>query len=345
RLMQEPMCNTIYADSDGNIFFFYAGLVPKKSGGSFDFWTRPVPGDTKGTLWTDFLGYDDLPKALNPKAGWVQNSNSVPWFMIQPVLDWHKYPPYMADPLGWPSFREQRGIRMLAQNEKISYDQLIADKYSTRSELADHVLDDLIAAAKTRGGETLLRACDVLAKWDRNMEADSHGAVLFETWANKAFASEWPLSVPFDSAHFLETPRGFTYPGRDTQFLEDGAKEVFSKYGKMDIAWGDVHRFRRGKFDFPGNGGSPGLGIFRSIWYEMEKDGKFVASGGDSYIAAVEFSKPLKANVLLAYGNSSDPDSPHYGDQLELGAKKKLRPAWYYRKDVETHTVDRSVVP
>ncbi len=345
RLMQLPMFNTIYADSDGNIFLFDGGLVPKKGNGDFSFWTRPVSGDTKETVWADFMDYDSLPMALNPKAGWVQNSNSDPWYMTQPILDGHLYPPDMSDIHGSPSFREQRGIRMLTESEKISYDQLIADKFSTRSEMADHLVDDLVTAAKSRGGETLLRAADVLRKWDRCFEDDSRGAVLFEAWKNRDFVSGWPLSVPFDSAHFLETPRGFANPGRDAQILEDAAKETESKYARMDITWGEVHRFRRGKFDFPANGGSPNLGIFRSVWYDMDKDGKYLANGGDSYIEAIDFSKPLKASVLLAYGNSSDPVSPHYGDQLELDSKKELRPVWFYRQDAEAHTVEKSVIP
>ncbi len=345
RSMQLPMFNTIYADVDGNILLFDGGLVPKKGIGDFAFWTQPVPGDDSKMIWTDFMDYDSLPKALNPKSGWVQNSNSDPWYMTQPILDGRTFPPAMANITGWPSYREQRGIRMLTEKKNISFDQLITDKFSTRSEMADHLVDDLVAAAKARGGSTLLHAAGVLQKWDRCFDAESRGAILFQAWKNRAFGSEWPLSTPFDAAHFLETPRGFAYPGRDAQFLEDAAKEIETKYGRIDIPWGEVHRFQRGKFNFPANGGSPDLGIFRSIWFDGEKNEKFAANGGDSFIAAVEFSKPLKAGVLLTYGNSSDPDSSHYADQLELDSKKELRPAWFYRKDVEAHAVERSAVP
>ncbi len=346
RMMQHPFGNVIYADAEGNIFLFDGGLVPKKGGGDTGFWSRPVPGDTASALWTDYWDYDSLPHALDPPSGWVQNSNSAPWFMTLPFLDWRRYSEDMADPTAFPSFREQRGLRMLTESSKISFDQMVADKFSTRSELADRVVGDLVKAARARGGETLRAAADVLSAWDRQTEANSRGAVLFEAWANKAFASEWPLSVPFDPGHFLETPRGFAYPGREAQFLEDAAKEVVTKYGRMDVAWGEVHRYKLGNFDFPGNEGSPSLGIFRSVWYwKPAGPNRTAAAGGDSFIAAVEFSKPLKAQVLLPYGNTSDPDSPHYGDQLELDAQKKLRPAWFYRKDVEAHTVERSLIP
>ena len=36
----------------------------------------------------------------------------------------------------------------------------------------------------------------------------------------------------------------------------------------------------------------------------------------------VEFSKPLKAMGILTYGESTQPGSPHIGDQLPLLSKK-----------------------
>lgn len=50
--------------------------------------------------------------------------------------------------------------------------------------------------------------------------------------------------------------------------------------------------------------------------------------GGDPYVAAVEFSDPMRAQVLVTYGNASQPDSPHFGDQLTLPAIAEMRPAW-----------------
>ncbi len=67
------------------------------------------------------------------------------------------------------------------------------------------------------------------------------------------------------------------------------------------------------------------------------------AVAGDSYIAAVEFSDPIRAAALLAYGNASQPGSPHVGDQLDLFAKKELRPVWRTREEIEAHLEEREV--
>jgi len=46
----------------------------------------------------------------------------------------------------------------------------------------------------------------------------------------------------------------------------------------------------------------------------------------------------VKAKVLLSYGNSTQKDSPHNGDQLELFSKKEMRDAWFYNEDVKANT-------
>jgi acyl-homoserine-lactone acylase len=63
--------------------------------------------------------------------------------------------------------------------------------------------------------------------------------------------------------------------------------------------------------------------------------------GGDSYYAAIEFSSPLKARVLTAYGSSSQPGSPHRGDQLALFAKQQMRPALRTREEIEANLEQR----
>jgi hypothetical protein len=49
------------------------------------------------------------------------------------------------------------------------------------------------------------------------------------------------------------------------------------------------------------------------------------------------FEPPIQTEVLLSYGNVTQPGSPHRGDQLQLLAEKELRPAWRTREEVEAN--------
>ena len=126
--------------------------------------------------------------------------------------------------------------------------------------------------------------------------------------------------------------------------LEKASKEVLALYGTLDVPWGDVFRLRVGDLDLPGNGGPGSLGIFRVIGYAPDSNNRFRAVAGDSFVAAVEFSNPVRASALLSYGNASQPNSPHRTDQLELLSQKKLRPVWKKRFEIEAHLESREVI-
>ena len=102
-----------------------------------------------------------------------------------------------------------------------------------------------------------------------------------------------------------------------------------------------MNRLRVGEHDVPGNGGPGELGVFRVVAYQPGKDGKAQAVHGDSYVAVVEFSDPLRAEALLSYGNATQPGSPHVGDQLGLFVEKRLRPVWRTREEIEAHLEER----
>lgn len=69
---------------------------------------------------------------------------------------------------------------------------------------------------------------------------------------------------------------------------------------------------------------------------------RYQAYNGDSYVAAIEFSQPVKAMALTTYGNSTQPNSSN-NNQLQLFSQKQLRPVWHLRQDVEAHLVETKV--
>jgi len=58
----------------------------------------------------------------------------------------------------------------------------------------------------------------------------------------------------------------------------------------------------------------------------------------------IEFGDKIKANVLLSYGNSTQENSTHNGDQLKLFSQNKLRDAYFYPAEVKAHVKRREVM-
>jgi acyl-homoserine-lactone acylase len=337
RMMSVPMWHANYADAQGHIMFVFDGLVPKRSGHDYQYWSRVVPGDTSETLWTDYLSFDELPKSIDPPSGWHQNANEPPWMMTEPRLDRTAFPAYVA-PTGeaLPQMRTLRSLRMITEHPKISYQQLLDKKHSTRMELADRILPDLLKAA---GGTDAAR---VLAKWDRQTDIDSRGAVLFQLFVDRYFSGAGggiadKLRVKYDPARPLESAHGLADPASAAAALTAAAEECLKRYGALDVKCGDVFRFASGSADLPGNGGPGGSGLFRTIAFSRREGNKFYAASGETIVCAVEFARTQRAQCLLGYGNATQPGSPHLEDQLPLMVQKKLLPVRREKKEIEAH--------
>jgi acyl-homoserine-lactone acylase len=143
-----------------------------------------------------------------------------------------------------------------------------------------------------------------------------------------AFRHPWNPDEP------LTTPRGLSNPDRAVEAFRRAAVETQQKYGGWDVAWGEVHRLQRGSVDVPIGGCASFLGCFRVLNFEESESGKWVASRGDAWILAVEFSDPPRAYSVLAYGQSSKEDSPHHADQAELFARNQLKKVAFTEEEI-----------
>jgi acyl-homoserine-lactone acylase len=349
RRLQNPFYTVMYADRAGRIMHLFGGRTPVRPAGNYD-WAGIVPGESSATLWTTTHPYDELPSVVDPASGWLQNANDPPWTTtFPPAISANAYPPYMA-PRSM-HFRAQRSARMLAEDDRVTFDEAVAYKHSTRMELADRILDDLLPPAKQAGGAAA-RAAEVLEAWDRSADASSRGGVLFERFNAElnrlptASGKDGPFAVKWTEREPRTTPDGLADPAAAVVALGRAVASLQKDGLALDVRWGDVYRLRRAGVDLPGNGGPGDLGIFRVAVFRRAEDGTYEAAGGDSFMYVAEFSTPVRAVTSVAPGNWSQPGSAHAADQLALFAEKRLKPAWRTRADIDQHlerkeTVDR----
>ena len=364
RKLQLPYFNVIYADRAGHIMYLFNGQVPKrpKDVGDWNFWSGLIPGDNSGTLWTETHTYEELPRIVDPSSGWVQNANDAPWTATFPQeLNPDAYPPYMS-PREF-GLRAQRSVQMLMEDDSITYDELNTYKHSTKMLMADRILDDFFAYVDgneligsngngtngsngnhaRRFNRRVTEAINVLRAWDRKANNDSRGAILFYQWIKETHGDIF--AIPWDEKNPLTTPDGLKNPEEAIEALETAAKKIKFFLGSLDMSWGEVNKVQVGDLEFSSNGAEGHYGVFRVAWHkDVDSDKKYELIGGDSFYGVVEFSDPLKAKVLLPYGNSTQPGSPHLGDQLELYSKKQMRDVWYRLEEVEQHVSEREVL-
>jgi len=341
--LQIPMFNVMYADADGHTLYLFGGSVPERSMGDVATWAGVVDGGDPSTLWTTYHSYDELPRIVDPADGWMQNANDPPWTSTVPqTLSPGDFPAYLS-PTGMAP-RPQRSANILRADDSITFDELVEYKHNTVMENALRIVDELVDGARASGHPVAMEAADVLAAWDRTSDADSRGGLLFEAWIARWLRSGTNWSTPWSAEAPADTPDGLADPAGAVRLLVEAAADVRAERGALDTPWGDVHRARRNGHDVPVSGG-PGYphGVFRVAVFQPMEDGSRQVVHGDTYYSVAEFTPDgVNARVLLAYGNATQPHSPHNGDQLDLYSRQEMRIPWRTRAEIEANLESRT---
>ncbi|MEP7272804.1 MAG: penicillin acylase family protein [Acidobacteriota bacterium] len=343
-----PTSNYTYADAAGNILYQWNGRVPKRldDGTSYDL---DVPAETSKYVWNSLHPVAELPRVLNPSGGYIQNCNNPPWFVsLRDPLDPKRYPSYFER--GELGLRPQMTLEMLESRPKFSFEQVRELKYNTRMLLADRVKPDLLRALKLlpRRSEDLNRGLAVLEAWDNRVSAESRGGVLFQRfWDQYRLGLKQPFGTPWSSLNPARTPTGIADIEKAITSFEAAVGWTRATYGSEAVPWGDVHRFRFRDIDLPADGASGAYGLFRVMGFRDQDGGKrlagWTADGeplmgfGDGWVLSVEFSRPIVAYSVLAYGQTTNSASPHSRDQIGLFAKHSYKRVWFTESEIKSN--------
>ncbi|PHN07209.1 penicillin acylase family protein [Flavilitoribacter nigricans] len=338
RMQAITASNYMYADAEGNIFYVWNAMTPElpvASGGD----TAAVAVQRSAQIWSKIVPFDDLPQLHNPKGGYLHNENDPFHFTnLQEILRPDQFPAHFPQPR--LRQRSQHSLQLIDNEDKLSLEEVVKRKHSMRMLLADQLKDDLIRAVRAAKPKREIRqAIDHLEAWDNSVAAESRGGVLFESWfvnyarqmkERELYATPWSFDDP------MATPRGLADPATAVTAFGAAVDSLKAAYGQWDLAWGDVHRLRLGDVDLPVGGGPGGLGCFRVLWFNEDKDGKMRVRGGDGWQLAVEFSDPPRAYSILAYGQTNNEDSPHHTEQAEMFARNQMKKVAYTEEDIQS---------
>jgi len=318
--------NTIFADADGDIAYFHGNFIPRRDT-RFDF-TRPVDGSNPATEWNGLLSVDESPHLLNPKSGWLYNSNNWPWSGAGAnSLKKEDYPAYVET--GGESARGLHAIRVLENKKDFTLDSLIAAAYDSYLTWFDKPLPALIRAydetppsnplkQKLAGQIALLRA------WDRRWAVDSVATSLGIFWGEEL------------------QRRG---PDQPLQALDAASDRLQSDFGTWKTPWGDINRFQRLP-PFDDSAPSIPVGFTSAVWGSLASFGarpyngtkRWYGTSGNSFVAVVEFGERVRAMAVTAGGESGNPGSPHFNDQAKRYSTGALREVYFHPAQLRGHT-------
>ena len=349
--------NTIFADADGDIAYFQGDFIPRRDT-IFDF-TKPVDGSNPATDWKGLLTVDELPQLLDPKSGWLYNSNNWPWSGAgESSLRRQDFPPYVET--GTESARGLHAVRVLKNKKDFTLDSLIAAAYDSYLPWFEKPIPALIAAwdqapssdplkAKLAGQIVLLRA------WDLRWEVASVPTSLAVFWGEDMRRNSLePAKAAGISVEEYITTR---VPARQfLQSLSNASDRLTEDFGRWKTPWGEINRYQRltGDIVQPFSDAAPSIpvGFTSSLWGSLAAFGarpypgtkKWYGTVGNSFVAVVEFGDKVRAKAVTAGGESGDPASHHFNDQAKRYSTGDMRDVYFYRSDLKGH-IERQYHP
>ena len=312
KMTQLPGFNIGYADKYDTIFYMSNGIIPKRAEGYN--WKGIVPGDTKKTLWTEYHDIEDLPQVIQPDAGFIYNANHSPFKST--TAEENPKEENFSQRMGYETYdnnRSTRLIELIESYDKVSYEDFKDIKYdnSFPSKFNYNFMDiSIIETLKLKTENDSFELLDIIQKWNRKTDIDSQGAGIYGVlyyqlvWNyrddiqknNKTVSRETLLSA-----------------------LKDVKRYLIDNFGSIDITLGDFQKLVRGDKELPIWGLPDVITAMSSRPY---KDGKHKVTQGESYIGLVRFNEngPIIESII-SFGNSDNPDSDHYTDQMEKYSK------------------------
>jgi acyl-homoserine-lactone acylase len=343
--------DTLFADDKGEIAYLHPQFVPVRDD-RFDY-RKAVEGSDPATDWRGLTPLATLPQAVNPASGWAMNTNDEPWGAAGPgSIPKAAFPRYM-DMVG-ENPRGEHATKLLTGRKDFDAPGLIAaafdswmPTFATNVPLLAAAWDHLPAGdpLKTKLAEPV----KLLRDWDDRWGADSTATTLAVYWGTEmctailqgpcaAGKSPWARMAALDDAPRLAA-------------LDRATQELTHLFGSWQVKWGDINRFQRNDAaivqTFDDAKPSSPIPFASALWGSLASFGakpypgtkKWYGTSGNSFVAVVEFGPQVRAWAVTAGGESGDPASPHFTDQVARYATGALRPIHFYPADIKAHAV------
>lgn len=365
----DPVNNLVAADTGGRIAYQTRGELPVRSSPSHR--RLPVPGWDGSCEWTGTVPFDQMPRLLDPAAGFVMTANNA-------IVEGDE--PFITYTFSHP-FRAERLRQCLTSTERHTTEGLAALQ-SDMVSWAAQAWGRLLAGIGPLPDNSAERARLMLAGWDGELRGESGRALLYACF-QRALAdalyrpllgdAAWQWLVRGDVAtadtlirrwlasdtwDLLGGPAGGDRDtARDERVLSvlpaalASAWKLASETGPPEQwRWDDTHR-ARAAHPLAGQTVPPAVGMggdadtIQAAAYGWRQGAPFDVTVLSVYRQVVDLAAPEAAGFVIPGGASGDPGSPHFADQLAEWAQHRRVPMLSRWADIdaaaETTTVLR----
>jgi acyl-homoserine-lactone acylase len=306
-----PGYNIVYADKYDTIYYISNGRIPIRDK-NYN-WKATLPGNTSATLWNQLHPIEALPQVLQPKSGFVYNTNHSPFHSTEGPEN-----PIIKDiTMGYETLENNRSKRfeeMLKPLNKVSYEDFKRIKFSRQfpsNFYFPYNIDTLFMLDENKYTDIADLILN-LKSWNKIADAESIGAGTFFMITHAVY----------DNRAIYLKQKTITQD-QAVEIIRAAKSKMMTHFNRTNLQLGDIQKLVRGNVVLP----LPGLPDVLAPMYSLPyKEGMYKGNQGDAYIEMVRFTKngPI-IESLNVYGASARKDSPHYTDQMEMYVKQQTK--------------------
>ncbi|HVI59026.1 MAG TPA: penicillin acylase family protein [Luteimonas sp.] len=346
--------NTIFASDKGEIAYLHPQFIPKRDD-RFDY-TRPVDGSDPATDWQGLHALDEAPHVLDPRNGWIMNTNNWPYSAAA------QYSPKRADyPRYMDSFGENpRGLhatRVLQDRRDFTLPSLIDAAFDPYLPAFARLVPVLVAdhdalPATDPLKKKLAGPIALLRHWDFRWGVASMPTSLAVFWGDTLW-DEVHAEAESEDMSVYDYMAGKAGAKARLHALVEASDRLRHDFGSWGVPWGEVNRFQRndGAIVQAFDDARPSIPVpfVSSRWGSLASFGahrwpgtkRYYGTSGNSFVAVVEFGDKVRARAITAGGESGHPGSPHFNDEAERYTTGNLRTVYFWPEQLEGHTERR----
>lgn len=353
-----PYVNTIAADRAGNALYADVTTVPNVSTTKWEQCVTPLgktpiaqssgitilDGSRGSCNWDvdpttpapGLMPARDMPVLI--RTDYVQNSNDSYW-LANVKAPFEPHSPLLGPYGTQQNLRTRIGLHILEGLNSIDPAGARALILANRVFAAELVLDQLLALCPQRAD--LAEACAVLAKWDRHVDADSKGALLFMMFWRRTGAIRDFWANSFDLEKPIDRPSDLN-PAAAPAILDAlaaAAAEMGTYKLPLDAPLGTVQVSPRNGDRIAIHGGPGAAGVLNAMQSQPTPEG-LIPVHGSSFMQVVSFDAtgPV-AQSMLSYSQSTNPESPWYADGTRAFSAKQWLPLPFTRAQIDAARV------
>jgi len=342
--------NTVYADADGNIAYLHPQFIPRRND-RFDY-QQPVDGSNPETDWKGVHALNEAPHLLNPKIGWIQNTNNGPYSAAGPDSPKAADYPHYMDEEG-QNMRGLHAIALLTDKHDFTLERLQAAAFDPNMPGFQILIPALLKAYDATPDADPVKAgladqIAVLRGWDERWGVDSVPTSLAVYWGEALWKAAGKRLGATTTAY--DDILAHTTNADKLAALQAASVKLTADFGTWRTPWGEINRFQRRTDDQPqqyaDTAPSLPVGFTWSQWGSLASISgrktpdlkRRYGDNGNSFVAMIDFGPRIHAIAVTAGGESGDPASKHFDDQAVRFTTGHLREVYFYPDQLTGHT-------